>query len=131
MQQKLRRSKQKVESVSEVIEVFQERPVINSNEAEALRDLIISIFRLQFLHNFKDNRKASPYGRRFAITLHYYSPKTFEYISSIVPLPNKSLIRKCSASFACEPCFIEEAFNSLSTKIATTPNGKDCCMYSH
>ncbi len=134
LQQKLRRSKQKVESMSEVIKVLQDKLVINSSEAEALHSEFDNI-HLQFLHNFKDNHKASPSGRRysdeikeFAITLHYYSPKAYEYIRSIVPLPNKSLIRKWSATFACEPGFIEEAFNSLSTKITTTPSDKDSCL---
>ena len=122
LQQKLRRSKQKVESMSEVIKVLQDKLVINSSEAEALHSKFDNI-HLQFLHNFKDNHKASPSGRRysdeikeFAITLHYYSPKAYEYIRSIVPLPNKSLIRKWSATFACEPGFIEEALTHCPPK---------------
>ena len=57
------------------------------------------------------------------ITLHYYSPKAYEYIRSIVPLPNKSLIRKSSSKCACEPGFTKEAFASLSTA-----NDKDYCL---
>ena len=60
------------------------------------------------------------------LTLHYYSPKAYKYVRSIVPLPNPSLIKKWSASFKCEPGFIEDAFTSLSNEIAASPNSKDC-----
>ena len=134
MQQQLRRSKQKVQTLRELVKVLEEKSIINSNEAEALQSEFNNT-QLQFLNNFKEYVKALPSGRRysdeikeFAITLDYYSPSAYEYIRSIVPLPNESLVRKWSASFKCNPGFIDEAFTSLSTTIANSPVNKDCCL---
>ena len=134
LQQQLRRTKQKVKTFAEVIEKLKEAKIVNSKESEALHSNFENI-HLHFLNNLKDNLKASPSGRRytdeikeFAVTLHYYSPSAYKYVRSIVPLPHPSLVRKWSSSFKCEPGFIDEAFTSLSDKITSSPNDKDCCL---
>ena len=118
--------------MGDVIKILKDKLVISSKEAESLMSTFENT-HLEFLYNFKDNLKRSSSGRRysdeikeFALTLHYYSPKTYKYVRSIVPLPNPSLIKKWSASFKCEPGFIEDAFTSLSNEIAASPNSKDC-----
>ena len=132
LQQQLRRTKQRVQTMGDVIKILKDKLVISSKEAESLMSTFENT-HLEFLYNFKDNLKRSPSGRRysdeikeFALTLHYYSPKAYKYVRSIVPLPNPYLIKKWSASFKCEPGFIEDAFTSLSNEIAASPNSKDC-----
>jgi hypothetical protein len=134
LQQQLRRTKQKANTMDEVIKTLQEKLVISSKEAEALHSTFENT-HLEFLYNFKENLKSKPSGRRysdeikeFALTLYFYSPKAYKYVRSIIPLPNPSLIRKWSSSFKCEPGFIKEAFKSLSQEIAHSPINKDCCL---
>ena len=134
LQQQLRRSKQKVKSMNEVIKVLEENSLITSKEAEGLQSTVQNK-HFQFLHNFNQNLKVAPSGRRYpdeikelALTLYFYSPKAYRYIRSIIPLPNQSLIKKWSSSFKCEPGFIEEAFTSLSDMISASPINKDCCL---
>ena len=134
LQQQLRRSKQKVTTLIEVISVLEEKSLITSKEAEGLQSTFENK-HLQFLYNLKANLKASPSGRRysdeikeFALTVYFYSPKAYKYIRSIIPLPNQSLIRKWSTSLKCNPGFIEEAFTSLSDLISGSPINKDCCL---
>ena len=134
LQQQLRRSKQKVTTLNEVISVLEEKSLITSKEAEGLQSTFENK-QLQFLYNLKANLKASPSGRRysdemkeFALTVYFYSPKAYKYIRSIIPLPNQSLIRKWSTSLKCNPGFIEEAFTSLSDLISGSPINKDCCL---
>ena len=134
LQQQLRRSKQKVTTLNEVISVLEEKSLITSKEAEGLQSTFENK-HLQFLYNLKANLKASPSGRRysdeikeFALTVYFYSPKAYKYIRSIIPLPNQSLIRKWSTSLKCNPGFIEEAFTSLSDLISGSPINKDCCL---
>ncbi|CAB4038383.1 THAP domain-containing 9, partial, partial [Paramuricea clavata] len=50
----------------------------------------------------------------------------YEYVRSIIPLPNPSLIRKWSSSVDCEPGFLQEAFQSLQSEADKTPSKKDC-----
>ena len=49
------------------------------------------------------------------MTLHYYSPKAYEYVRTILPLPHESLIKKWS-------------FESLQQDIAKSPEKKDCFL---
>ena len=63
IQQQLRRSKQKVSTLNEVISVLEEKSLITSKEAEGLQSTFENK-HLQFLYNLKANLKASPSGRR-------------------------------------------------------------------
>ena len=134
LQQQLRRAKQKAKTMDDVITKLKQENIINANEAEAMHSSFENT-QLHFLYNFRDNMKAAPSARRytdkikeFSVTLHYYSPRAYKYVRSIIPLPNPSLVRKWSSSFKCEPGFIEDAFTSLSSQISNSPNNKDCCL---
>ena len=134
LQQQLRRAKQKAKTMDDVITKLKQENIINAKEAEAMHSSFENT-QLHFLYNFRDNMKAAPSARRytdeikeFSVTLHYYSPRAYKYVRSIIPLPNPSLVRKWSSSFKCEPGFIEDAFTSLSSQISNSPNNKDCCL---
>ena len=134
LQQKLRRTKKKMNTMHEVIQFLEEKLVLNPKESEALQSTLNNT-QLKFLYNFKDNIKSTPSARRysdeikeFALTLYFYSPRAYKYVRSLIPLPNPSLIRKWCSSFKCDPGFIDEAFTSLSQKVAQSNNNKDCCL---
>ena len=134
LQQQLCRTKQRAQTMGEVIKILKDKLLISSKEAESLQSTFEGT-HLEFLYNFKENLKCQPSGRRysdeikeFALTLHFYSPKAYKYVRSIVPLPNPSLVKKWSASFKCAPGFIEDAFTSLSNEIAASNNSRDCCL---
>lgn len=57
--------------------------------------------------------------RIFAITLHFYSPKAYEYVRTIFnhSLPNKSTIRRWYSSIDGRPGFTEESFRFLKKLI--------------
>ena len=95
LQQQLRRTKHKVETMDEVIKILKDKLVINSMEAESLQSTFKDT-HLEFMYNFKNNLKSNPSGRRysdemkeFALTLYFYSPKAYKYVRSIIPLPNR------------------------------------------
>ena len=118
----------------EVIQFLEEKLVLNPQESEALQ-FTLNNTQLKFLYNFKDNIQSTPSARRysdeikeFALTLYLYSPRAYKYVRSLIPLPNPSLIRKWSSSFKCEPGFIDEAFTSLSQKVAQSNIDRDCCL---
>ena len=67
-------------------------------------------------------------GKKFATTLNYYSPKAYEYVRTILPLPHPSLIRKWSSVVQCEPGFIKDSFEAISKEAKTCPEKKDCCL---
>ena len=66
--------------------------------------------------------------KEFASTLNYYSPKAYQYVRSILPLPNPSLIRNWSSVLESEPGFIKESFESIHKEAMQCPEKKDCCL---
>ena len=100
LQQQLCRSKQKVQSMSEVIETSTEKLNLNVVDTELLQSTVNNL-GMKLLLNIKENLNTMPSARRysdeikkFALTVYFYSPRAYRYIRSIIPLPNPSLIRK-------------------------------------
>ena len=53
-----------------------------------------------FAHRYSDVTK------QFAMTLHYYSPKAYEFVRKILKLPHSSNIKHWAASVDCEPGYL-------------------------
>ncbi|CAB3990328.1 THAP domain-containing 9 [Paramuricea clavata] len=105
--------------MSDIIKNLQNYLIIKTEIADRLHKSFDKL-QLSIFHNAKNNTLTSPCGRRytddikeFSLTLYYYSPKAYEHVRSVIPLPNPSLIRKWSSSVNCEPGFLDEAFQSL------------------
>ena len=120
--------------MSEVIDKLQEDLIIKTEIADNLHSSFDKL-QLSLFHNIKNNNNTSPNGRRYtndikesALTLYFNSPKAYQYVRSILPLPNPSLIRKWGNSVECEPGFLTEAFQSLGEDVKQSPIKKDCCL---
>lgn len=63
----------------------------------------------------KRKRQISPGLRSLALTLHFYSPRAYEYVRQTFHklLPNQSIIRKWYQGYDCSPGFSTEALMSL------------------
>ena len=134
LQQQLRRCKTKIANMSDIINNLQNDLIIKTEIADRLHKSFDKL-QLSIFHNTKNNTLVSPCGRRytddikeFSLTLYYYSPKAYEYVRSVIPLPNPSLIRKWSSSVNCEPGFLDEAFQSLKVDAEKQPERKDCSL---
>ena len=134
LQQQLRRSKKKMTNMADIINDLQQNLIIKNEVADELHTTFDKL-QLSIFYNTKNNTSTAPCGRRytddikeFALTLNYYSAKAYQYVRSIIPLPNPSLIRKWSSSVKCEPGFLAESFESLTKDLKNSPTKKDCCM---
>ena len=134
LQQQLRRSKKKLQSMKDLILHLQEKLVISTEQAGILHAAFDNL-QLSIFQNAKDNLSSTPTGRRysdevkeFARTLYFYSPKAYRYVRSIIPLPNQSLLRKWSSSVNCEPGFFKEAFTALASEVSRDAIKKDCYL---
>ena len=134
LQQQLRRTKAKQETMNDIINELQQKSILTNDDAQNLHaefdEIQLSIFR-----DTKNNVSCLPNGRRysdivkeFAVTLHFYSPKAYEYVKTILPLPHESLIKKWSSVIECQPGFVKESFESLQKDIAKCPEKRDCCL---
>ena len=70
---------------------------------------------------FKDNHSYhyNLETKQFAVTLHYYFPKAYEFVSNIFFLPHSSTIRSWAVSVDCEPGFFCDVIRLIG-KIAKT-----------
>ena len=57
--------------------------------------------------------------KQFAMTLHYYSPKAYEFVHKILCLPHSSTIRAWSSSVDCEPGFLGNIIKSIGNLVQT------------
>ena len=82
------------------------------------------------IKNTTKNHKLNPKGKRysdtakqFAVTLHYHSPKAYDYVRKILHLPHSSSIRNWCCSVECQPGFLSEVIEQLKMKVT---NGEIC-----
>jgi hypothetical protein len=134
LQQQLRRTKAKQQTMADVIHEMEQKLIVTPEDAEYMHAEFDGI-QLSIFRDVKNNVSCAPSGRRysdvvkeFATTLNYYSPKAYEYVRTILPLPHPSLIRKWSSVVQCEPGFIKDSFEAISKEAKTCPEKKDCCL---
>ncbi|CAB4023612.1 THAP domain-containing 9 [Paramuricea clavata] len=120
--------------MGDIIQELQQKLLICQDDAELLSAKFDGV-QLAIFRDTKNNVSCDPCGRRyvdvvkeFATTLNYYSPKAYEYVRSIIPLPHPSLIRKWSSVVECNPGFFKESFESLKKEALLSPEKKDCCL---
>lgn len=83
---------------------------------------------LECLQFGNSHKKYSPTVRIFCFTLHYYSPKAYEYIRSVFDshLPNPRTLRYWMSAINTSPGFTECAFDALREKVEKArENGKN------
>ena len=100
LQQQLGRCNSKIANMSDVIDSLEQSLIVKTEIVDGLHASFDKL-QLSIFNNTKNNTTISPCGRRytddikeFSVTLYFYSPKAYEYVRSIIPLPNPSLIRK-------------------------------------
>ena len=130
----MRRTKAKQQTMADIIHELEQKLIVSAQDAENMHadfdNIQLSIFR-----DTKNNTTCTPNGRRysdivkeFAVTLNYYSPKAYDYVRSILPLPHPSLIRKWSSLLKCEPGFIKESLESIGNDAKSCIEKRDCCL---
>jgi len=63
--------------------------------------------------------------RQFATTLHFYSPKAYDFCRQTLQLPAASTLRRWLSGIDCQPGFSEQVFGMLKSKA----NGSDSWQY--
>lgn len=134
LQQQLRRTKAKKQTMGDIIQDLKQKLLLSQEDAELLSAKFDGV-QLAIFRDTKNNASCDPRGRRyvdvvkeFATTLNYYSPKAYEYVRSVIPLPQPSLIRKWSSVVECNPGLFKETFESLKKEALLRQEKKDCFL---
>ena len=113
LNQKLRRQHKKIQTLEDLMAVLQEEECISNDQQNLIHHNFEGVSKQLFsdqarnatLNNKMSNRYSQE-TKQFAMTLHYYSPKAYDFARKVLHLPHPSSIRSWSASVDCEPGFL-------------------------
>lgn len=99
-----------------------------SNIGTKTQDLLVRLKRKY--SNEPLPKKYSPELRKFALTLHFLSPRAYKYVRNHFDscLPHPKTISKWYQSVDCEPGFTKESFEALKIKSQKQPVIGALCM---
>lgn len=124
--QQVKRLKKKVHSLESIVKSLRINCDLSSNAEDHLLKTFSAVPRtlidrmLKLLRTGCISRKKYPEElRKFAITLHFYSAKGYDFVRKTfdLALPHPSIIRKWSSVVECQPGFLQVAFNALKEKV--------------
>ena len=89
-------------------------------------DIIINHFtnQLREAKGYRHNDEV----KKFALTLHFYSPRAYEYVRSIFCLPQPRSLVNWSSSVKCEPGFSEDVFLHLRNLVLDKAKNAECSL---
>lgn len=126
------RLKEKYATLKEVIQELKKRRFVD----EALDDELSKgvendedIMKILFSRRKTPFSKFPPALRKFALTLHFYSPSAYKYLRDKFKktLPHPHTLYRWYKSIDAEPGFTSEAFTILADKVSTSPSSPLLC----
>ena len=136
LKQKLKRWDLKITNMEHLLKTLKEKQLV-SDENHRLLDhnfggtMAQEIFRNQVKNTAATSKNAMRYTnelKSFAVTLHYYSLKAYDFIRKILALPDPANIRAWGSSVQCEPGFLIEIMHLVGENATKQPNMKDIAL---
>jgi len=135
VRQTVRRQKKKIASMKTIITKLQNENLINEDVGFTLlesfgnkQDLIINWAKKNM--GKKVPKKYSPSVRQFALSLHFFSVRAYEYVRQQFNtiLPHQRTLSKWYANVNANPGFTQESLKSLTLKVKNSPNLVYCSL---
>ena len=136
LKQKLKRKDLKITNMEHLLKALKEKEIVN-DENHCLLDhnfggtMAQEIFKNQVKNTATTSKHAMRYTnelKSFAVTLHYYSLKAYEFTQKILALPDPASIRAWGSSVQCEPGFLTEIMHLVGENSKQHPNMKDIAL---
>lgn len=128
LQQNLRRSSSKITNLKNILKTLHKKHLLNEEQVDLLHTLSGSNGKLFERLLQKKNAQPLPKQyekelRSFALTLHYYSPRAYEYVRSQFDfcLPHVKTISRWYNSIDGNPGISSEALHSIKQRVNNTP----------
>ena len=134
LKQKLRRKERKIDCLADLIKKLKDEMHIANDVADLLEQnfsgISCEIFKSELV-----NKDRSAHGHRysdeikkFALTLHFYSPHAYNFVRSILSLPCPSSLAHWTSSVNCEPGFFLDVFTFLQERAKDDLSYRDCAL---
>lgn len=114
------RQKRRIVNLTSIVQKLKNNGMISHDAEEILVNhfgsnnrLFYSLFRKSITH--KNTKKYNKIIRQFAITLHYFSPRAYNYVRNTLKgaLPHEKTLAKWYKTINAEPGFTSECFDML------------------
>lgn len=117
--------------LKDVIINLRDKHLIES-EAEALLQESFSGMSLDLFRHIKNDSKGKkpyylPKVRNFALSLHFLSPRAYEFIRPVLHLPHPRCLRRWKSSVNCSPGYLDSMLKVASAKALKT-NSNLCSL---
>lgn len=127
LQQNLRRRIDQVATLRDVLDTLQQKQLLTENQADLLHNVGGSneeLFKrlLKKQNNKSVSKQYEPQLRAFALTLHYYSPRVYDYVRSKVNLclPHSKTISSWYRTINGNTGISTEALEAIKTRVKNT-----------
>ena len=134
LQQKVRRKESKIASLASVVKKLEDEKFIATDAANLLKQNFSGL-KYELLQSELKNQYRAATGHRytdevkkFALTLHFYSPRAYDFVRTIFSLPCPSSLSNWTSSVNCEPGFFRDVFTYLQQKALEDESYKDCAL---
>lgn len=119
------RYRNKIANLKDILADIHEKNFVNSDQSTHLENLGVNDLIARYKSTLSTENiktKYSPVLRTFACTLHFYSPKAYEYVRKKFQtcLPHSRTIKKWYESVDAQPGFTQESFKALKYKAQNT-----------
>lgn len=116
LQQKVTRQQQKINDMESLISIV--RNYTSHSEIENILQGNFANICKVFSHNPKSKVvKYSDEVKAFALTVHFYSPKAYEFLRTIISLPHTSTLWRSISSFNCDVGILAEVLDYLKLEL--------------
>lgn len=122
LQQQLRRKTDQVTTLKVMITNLIERNLLNEEQADVLQTFDESSMLKRLIRTKRVPARYDEQFRSFALTLHYYSPRAYEYVRSKfnLCLPHAKTITKWYGAINGKPGITLEALNYITQHVNNT-----------
>jgi hypothetical protein len=100
--------------------------ILESNFSGMSKELFKSELKNQ--DRLPEGKRYSDEVKKFAMTLHFYSPRGYEFVRTILSLPAASSIANWTSTVDCDPGFFLDVFQHLKVKAETDTKYRDCAL---
>ncbi len=117
-----RKALRKEKTITGLITQLNKQKVLSKELGEKLDQNFghLKLYKNELKNNGKKaGSRYSQEMKEFAVSLHFYSAKAYNFVRKSLHLPHPATIRSWAADVACEPGFLTATINSLAGKLAS------------
>ena len=134
LKQKVRRKKSKINSSKAALDHLEKEKLLASDAANITRQNFSGLKSELFQSELSNQNRVSKGHRysdaikKFALTLHFYSLRAYDYMRNLFSLPCPSSLSHWTSSVNCEPGFFKDISEYLQEKAKDDESYRDCAL---